>query len=559
MNYNFRHKNFYKETKRSSAFRILPCVILFFFCLLSSASFAQQIQSSIDSTSIKIGEQITYKIQIETDSIDFVVFPEGQTFLPLEMIESYQVDTARHDAKFRLIKRYGLTQFDSGIYTIPRQKIIIGNKTIFTDSLTVEVNNIVVDTTKQGLFDIKPIIEVDKSPSNWWLYVLIILIFLGIIAFLLYWFIWREKPLTKEEKVALLPPYERAKLALQELDKSEYLQNEEIKEYYSELTGIIRTYLDEKVYDHSLESTTEELISRLHLLKDGQQIDLSKEDISTIENILKRADLVKFAKSKPDIALAELDRNTIDLEIDHVKESLPEPTEEEKLLNQKYKEEQERKKKQRKIITTIIVAVFLLFATVAGFIVKYGFEYVKDTIIGHESKELLEGNWVTSDYGFPPVTMNTPKVLERKDVEIPEEAKGKIRTTSFGYELDGKLSIIVITTVLNQKQEEINADRFIERNLKSMENEGGKNIITMYDEFVTPNGAEGVKTYGTLELPKDKTNNDEYIKGKYQILVFTSDGIVIQQIMMIWGNDDTYADQIIDRILNSIELIKLEE
>ncbi len=559
MNYNFRHKNFYKETKRSSAFRILPCVILFFFCLLSSASFAQQIQSSIDSTSIKIGEQITYKIQIETDSIDFVVFPEGQTFLPLEMIESYQVDTARHDAKFRLIKRYGLTQFDSGIYTIPRQKIIIGNKTIFTDSLTVEVNNIVVDTTKQGLFDIKPIIEVDKSPSNWWLYVLIILIFLGIIAFLLYWFIWREKPLTKEEKVALLPPYERAKLALQELDKSEYLQNEEIKEYYSELTGIIRTYLDEKVYDHSLESTTEELISRLHLLKDGQQIDLSKEDISTIENILKRADLVKFAKSKPDIALAELDRNTIDLEIDHVKESLPEPTEEEKLLNQKYKEEQERKKKQRKIITTIIVAVFLLFATVAGFIVKYGFEYVKDTIIGHESKELLEGNWVTSDYGFPPVTMNTPKVLERKDVEIPEEAKGKIRTTSFGYELDGKISIIVITTVLNQKQEEINADRFIERNLKSMENEGGKNIITMYDEFVTPNGAEGVKTYGTLELPKDKTNNDEYIKGKYQILVFTSDGIVIQQIMMIWGNDDTYADQIIDRILNSIELIKLEE
>jgi len=559
MNYNFRHKNFYKETKRSSAFRILPCVILFFFCLLSSASFAQQIQSSIDSTSIKIGEQITYKIQIETDSIDFVVFPEGQTFLPLEMIESYQVDTARHDAKFRLIKRYGLTQFDSGIYTIPRQKIIIGNKTIFTDSLTVEINNIVVDTTKQGLFDIKPIIEVDKSPSNWWLYVLIILIFLGIIAFLLYWFIWREKPLTKEEKVALLPPYERAKLALQELDKSEYLQNEEIKEYYSELTGIIRTYLDEKVYDHSLESTTEELISRLHLLKDGQQIDLSKEDISTIENILKRADLVKFAKSKPDIALAELDRNTIDLEIDHVKESLPEPTEEEKLLNQKYKEEQERKKKQRKIITTIIVAVFLLFATVAGFIVKYGFEYVKDTIIGHESKELLEGNWVTSDYGFPPVTMNTPKVLERKDVEIPEEAKGKIRTTSFGYELDGKISIIVITTVLNQKQEEINADRFIERNLKSMENEGGKNIITMYDEFVTPNGAEGVKTYGTLELPKDKTNNDEYIKGKYQILVFTSDGIVIQQIMMIWGNDDTYADQIIDRILNSIELIKLEE
>ena len=41
----------------------------------------------------------------------------------IAMIESYQVDTTKHDAKFSLIKRYGLTQFDSGVYTIPRQKI----------------------------------------------------------------------------------------------------------------------------------------------------------------------------------------------------------------------------------------------------------------------------------------------------------------------------------------------------------------------------------------------------------------------------------------------------
>ncbi|MCH7524942.1 MAG: hypothetical protein IIC74_08030, partial [Bacteroidetes bacterium] len=409
--YDFRYKNFNKEAKQSSVFGLRSSLIFsFLFSLFSFFSFSQ-VTSSIDSTSIKIGEQITYKILIETDSTQFVVFPEGQTFLPLEMIESYPIDTTKHSAKFRLIKKYGLTQFDSGVYFIPRQKIIIGDKTIFTDSLKVEVNNIVVDTTKQGLFDIKPIIEVSKSPSNWWKYVLYIVLVLAIIAGLLYWFVWREKPLTKEEKVALLPPYERAKIALQELDKSDYLKNEEIKEYYSELTDIIRKYLDEKVYDHALESTTEELINRLHLLKDGQQIDLSKEDIKTIENILKRADLVKFAKSKPDIALAELDRKTIDLEIDHVKESLPEPTEEEKLLNQKYKEEQERKKKRRKIIITIIVVAFLFMATIAGFIVKYGFEYVKDTIIGHESKELLEiKNWITSEYGAPGITVTTPTV-----------------------------------------------------------------------------------------------------------------------------------------------------
>ena len=76
---------------------------------------------------------------------------------------------------------------------------------------------------------------------------------------------------------------------------------ENLKDYYSELTFIIRKYLDEKVYDRALESTTDELISRLSLLKEANQVDISKEDIKNLESILKRADLVKFAKSAPDI------------------------------------------------------------------------------------------------------------------------------------------------------------------------------------------------------------------------------------------------------------------
>src|SRR5690606_35935437 len=136
-------------------------------------------------------------------------------------------------------------------------------------------------------------------------------------------------------------------------DESNYLETQALKDYYSELTFIIRKYLDEKVYDKALESTTEELISRLKLLKEGNQIDISNEDIKNLESILKRADLVKFAKSAPDIELAKIDRKTIDIEIDHVKEALPEPTEEEKLLDEKYKEALERKAKRKKIITTV--------------------------------------------------------------------------------------------------------------------------------------------------------------------------------------------------------------
>ena len=531
-------------------------VFLSFCFLLLPLFLVAQVTSTIDSTSIKIGEQITYKIQVETDTTDLVVFPEGQTFMPLEMIESYNIDTTKQNDKFKLIKKYGLTQFDSGAYTIPRQKIVIGDKTFFTDSLKVEVNNIEVDTTKQGLYDIKPIIEVEKNRSNWWKYLLLILFILSIVGFLLYWFVWRKKPLTEEEQIALLPPYQRAKLALKKLEESEYLKHSELKEYYSELTGIVRKYLDEKVYDHSLESTTDELIDRLKLLKDGNQIDLSNKTIKNLETILKRADLVKFAKSKPDVALAQLDINTVSSEIDHVKEILPEPSEEEKLLDQQYKEEQEQKKKQKKIIISAAVILLLMLLTIGGFSIKYGFGYVKDTIVGHETKELLEGEWVTSDYGFPPITISTPIVLKRQEIPLPEELQGKVNMTAFGFEEKENFTIAIATTQLPPEQKEPDLNNAIEGNLETLEKAGAQNIITKNEKFVTPNGAEGLKVFGTLSMPLPSSG--KMVEGEYTFLLFNAENI-LQQVSLTWRSDDVYAGQMAERILNSIELKPAQE
>lgn len=558
---NLKMKNNYlnileQRTKNKEPRNLNKGALLSLFLILSSLFSFSQVKSTIDSTSIKIGEQITYHIQVETDSTKLVVFPEGQTFSPLEMIESYDVDTLKNNDKFNLIKKYGLTQFDSGRYTIPRQKIIIGDKTFFTDSLQVEVRNVVVDSTK-GLFDIKPIMAVDKQGSDWWKYVLITLLVLGIVAFLLYWFIWRKKPLTEEEKIALLPPYDRAKLALKKLDEAPYLQEKNLKDYYSELTFIIRKYLDEKVYDHALESTTDELISRLNLLKEANQVDLSKEDIKNLEAILKRADLVKFAKSAPDIELARIDRDTIDLEIDHVKEALPEPTEEEKLLDQKYREEQERKKKRKKVWLTVGISVFLLLATITGLSIKFGFDYVKDTIIGHDSKELLEGEWVTSQYGFPPITISTPKVLRRTTPKLPEEMAQQVEMTQFGYgSLIDRFQIRVATTkIKNLGENKIDIEKAIDAELKLFENAGAQNIITKSEKFVTPNGAEGLKVYGTMDAPVLGT--DELEKRNYVILGFTAENVV-QEVMIFHKENDVYAEKILERVLNSVELKKAE-
>ena len=556
INYELRMTNLSKKQNAT-------IVLSFFFALFSHFSFSQ-VKSSIDSTSIKIGAQVTYKIEVDTDTTSLVIFPEGQTFSPMEMIESYTIDTTKNKDRYNLIKKYRLTQFDSGKYTIPKQKVIISSKEFYTDSLKVEIREIVVDTTKQGLYDIKPIIEVDKSIGNWWKYVLLILLAIALIGFLLWWFIWRVKPLTKEEKIALLPPYDRAKLALKQLDESNYLQNENLKGYYSDLTFIIRKYLDEKVYDRALESTTDELVSRLNLLKDGNQIELSKDDIRNIETILKRADLVKFAKGTPDVALATIDRNTIDLEIDHVKEALPEPTEEEKLLDKQYKEDQERRNKTKKILLTIGIIVFLLIGTLVGLGYKYGFSFVKDTILGHESKELLEGEWVTSEYGFPPITITTPKVLKRIEIPTAEGQENQPKPSSFSYGTMLDAFNVTVSTIQFPKQTkqaetqdeanspDVDLATISEKALQSMEAQGAKNIVALKDKFTTPNGAEGLKSYGTMNIPV-AVGSDKLKEAKFSFLLFTAQN-VLQQVVIIYPEEDTYADDIVERILNSIEL-----
>ncbi len=344
-------------------------------------------------------------------------------------------------------------------------------------------------------------------------------------------------------------------MALIKLEESDFLKNEALKDYYSELTLIIRKYLDEKVYDHSLESTTEELIDRLSLLKEGNQIEINKETIKNIESILKRADLVKFAKATPQVALAELDIKTVESEIDHVKEALPEPSEEVKLLDIKYREELERKQKRKKIITAALISIVILLATLGAFSIKYGFNYVKDTIIGHDSKQLLEAkDWVTSDYGAPFLTITTPKVLKRTTIDLPEEMKqAVIDNQMFVYgSLMSNFYIVVNSQYLNPEVE-FDLDKAVEGVMVQFESQGAQNIITKQDEIVTPNGAEGININGTMTLVNPVTN--EEINSKYSILNFYNNG-AYQQVQLIYDRNDEYAGKIVQRIINSIELIK---
>jgi hypothetical protein len=88
------------------------------------------------------------------------------------------------------------------------------------------------------------------------------------------------------------------------------------------------------------------------------------------------------------------------------------------------------------------------------------------------------------------------------------------------------------------------------------EAQGAQNIITKQDDFVTPNGAEGIDIHGTMTLVNPETNKE--MDSKYSILNFYNNG-AYQQVQLIYNRNDNYAEQIVQRIINSIELIKPKE
>lgn len=536
----------------SLVMRYVIAFCLFLTFLKGSAQDNPNISTSVDTTYIKIGEQVKWKVSVQVDSTDQVIFPEGQTFSPLETVEAFATDTTRKQDRLTLQKIYALTQFDSGSYKLPTQRIEINGIGYFTDSMTIYVETVPVDTIAQKMYDIKPLINVDKSYIDWWKYLVIGLLVLLILGGLFYWFFIRKKPLTQEEKEALLPPYDRALLELKRLENSRYLIQDEFKEYYSELTTIVRAYLEEEANVAALESTTGQLIERLELLSDSGELQLDKDTIQQFRNILQTADLVKFARTKPSLSVAEQDRKLVEQIVVKTHEAIPEPTEEELMQQAEYLEELSRRKQKRKLVIGLstLAGIIVLGVVIAGF--KFGFTYLKDTVLGHPTKELLEGEWISSSYGFPPILLETPKVLVRQEVKLPPEAKANIQDIqAFAYYSPIGLFTVGTTSVTMNPEMEAPFEQTIEQIIKGFETQGAKNIITKQEEFTTISGVKGIKVYGSGNFPVP--NSKELVKGQYAVLLFGGKGFQ-QNVILTWLDDDTYAQDIVDRILSSVEV-----
>ncbi len=537
---------------------------LYILLLLSTSLFAQKVTTSIDTTKNKIGAEFKLTIKANVDTISKVVFPKATSIGALEVIQSYKIDTIRNGNRYELIKKYGLAQFDSGKYVIPRLPILINGKPVFSDSLKVEINDVKVDTLKQRMYNIKNIATAESN-SVWWKYLMGLLLIIGTGA-IVYWLLKKYQKREKIVEIVYTSPIEKATSLLQQLEIKELWQKGEIKSYYSELTNIARIYIEEEIKIPAMESTTSELIVSLRKVAAQKKLKLSKETLENLEKVLQQADLVKFAKSKPQDFEIEEDKKRISNSIVTIHKSIPvlvEKTDELELWNEQQKEivrlKKLKKQKQKRVVTAIGLITLLIVGTIAILIAAKGIDFVKDNLLGNPTKELAKGEWIYSEYGNPGVKIETPKVLKREDAKkiMPNKTAALFKEMQlFGF---GNMSddfYILVSTLKYKKNTEVDLEKAINVAIESFELVGAANIIVKSEDFDTQKGVTGKKAFGTLtSFDAAKTKS---AKMYYEVLLFKQDG-GLQQIIIMHKEEDKFGKEIMERILNSVELKQAEQ
>jgi hypothetical protein len=279
---------------------------LFFFTFLtfSSATFGQNpmVKIQIETSNIRIGEQ--FNLRISVNEIENVILPK-LALKGLEVIDSAKIDTIRN----MLIQKYIITGFDSGSFYIPQQQVFVKNQAYLTDSLLINVATVAIDTTKIKKYPIKTIKKEPYVFDDFKIYIYLLIAALIIIGFWIYYFVIRKRKVEEDGPTyKALPPFEEAIYKLNELDEKLLWQNNKVKEYYSELTDILRGYIERELKVPALEKTSDEIIDMLKGFHDADTINTNKATINKLKDLLREADLVKFAKSKPLAPEIEEDR-----------------------------------------------------------------------------------------------------------------------------------------------------------------------------------------------------------------------------------------------------------
>lgn len=302
--------------------KISIILIGLFWQLLASAQ--TEATSRLDTNAILVGDQINLELLFSCPADYSVQWPNfNDTIISeIEILAKSKIDTTYSEDRSQMLLQQILriTSFDSGYYAIPPIRFNwnqAGDQLDhFTesDALLLEVSTIPVDTEKE-IMDIKKPIEAPYTFREALPWIIGFLLAISI-AYLIYYYLKKRKkaePVFKAARKPKLPPHQIALDALDNLRHKKLWQGGLIKDYHTELTNILRDYIEGRFQVHAPEMTTDEIMDLINTPATNKQAK------DKLWQTLILADLVKFAKEQP---LPLENDGSLNNAVDFVKETM---------------------------------------------------------------------------------------------------------------------------------------------------------------------------------------------------------------------------------------------
>ena len=333
--------------------------ILLYLCLgiVPALTSAQVIvKAELDSMMMWIGQQTGLHLEVTCDAGQTVSFPDYRDTIVngLEIIPPVVTDTqyVNDNQRMTITRNYTLTCFDSALIYIPYIPVTVDGQEYQSNRLALAfVSYDIPEEYENNIYGPK---ENMKTPVKLYeakgLLIYWLLAAIAIIAAVYLIVRYRDdKPIIRRIKIEpKVPAHIRAISEIEELRKSGGPHNEDAKAYYTQLTDILREYINDRFGFNATEMTSYEILERLEESRD-------KESLNELRDLLSTSDMVKFAKFKP--MLNENDQNLVNaLEfVNDTKIEVPEdelqPKEEETVIEEK------RSKGARIMLLTAGIAV----------------------------------------------------------------------------------------------------------------------------------------------------------------------------------------------------------
>lgn len=271
-----------------------------FFVLVSLVGVLQGsdvvISASAVPDSITVGDRVVLTITVEHATNESFEWPKGlETLGSFEVMSFRPLEPVVVEGRVRSRAQYELTVFELGELEIPAIGLEVTpgdpdeTRAFETDPIKVIVYSVGV-ADSADIKDIKPPLGISR---NWWLLAPWILGALALAA-ALFWLVRRMR--RGDSATSVTPhrlPHEIAFAALDALESSQLLDRGDVKRYFTEASEIVRVYLEGRFGIVAMEMTSRDISRELESLR------LSRRELDSLEDFLRRSDLVKFAKHRP--------------------------------------------------------------------------------------------------------------------------------------------------------------------------------------------------------------------------------------------------------------------